>query len=189
MVMECRVVERMCARPVCCCILLHHVYCILILILILGTIPISYTVDPAPFWPSSRRKTLKIFVCGAFASGGAYGGPSDTPFSPPSGGFVTDLRTTPGKTAGCWGRGWTRGRVRRRCGDCDCGARGLKGLGVGGWIWGIRLQAPRGPALRVRDSVAAAATWLDIARYSDTGGLSQRYTPGGGYTTTTVAPI
>jgi len=48
MVMDCRivVVERMCARPVCCCIL-HHVYCILILILILGTIPISYTVDPA----------------------------------------------------------------------------------------------------------------------------------------------
>jgi len=63
--------------------------------------------------------------------------------------------------------------VGRRCGDCDCGARGLRGLG--GWIWGIRLQAPRGPALRVRDSVAAAATWLDIARYSDTGGISQRY--------------
>ena len=83
--------------------------------------------------------------------------------------------------------GWTRGWVGRRCGDCDCGARGLRGLG--GWMWGIRLQAPRGPALRVRDSVAAAATWLDIARYSDTGGLSQRYTPGGGYTTTTVAPI
>jgi len=67
---------------------------------------------------------------------------------------------------------------RRRCGDCDCGARGLRGLG--GWIWGIRLQAPRGPALRVRDSEAAAATRLDIARYSDTGGISQRYTPGGG---------
>jgi len=46
MVMDCRVVERMCARPVCCCIL-HHVYYILLLILILGTIPISYTVDPA----------------------------------------------------------------------------------------------------------------------------------------------
>jgi len=44
MVMDCRVVERMCARPVCCCIL-HHVY--RILILILGTIPILYTVDPA----------------------------------------------------------------------------------------------------------------------------------------------
>jgi len=69
--------------------------------------------------------------------------------------------------------------VGRRCGDCDCGARGLRGLG--GWIWGIRLQAPRGPALRVRDSVAAAATWLDIARYNDTGGISQRYTPGGGF--------
>ena len=24
-------------------------------------------------------------------------------------------------------------------------------------------------------------TWLDIARYSDTGGISQRYTPGGGH--------
>ena len=71
----------------------------------------------------------------------------------------------------------------RRCGDCDCSSArgGLRGLSLGGWIWGIRLQAPRGPALRVRDSVAAAATWLDIARYSDTGGISQRYTPGGGY--------
>ena len=58
MAMDCRVVERMCARPVCCCIL-HHVYCIciLILILILGTIPISYTVDPAILAISSRRKT------------------------------------------------------------------------------------------------------------------------------------
>jgi len=128
-----------------------------------------------PFWPSPRRKTLKFFACGALASGG----PSNTPFSPPSGGFVTaDLRNTPGKTAGCWERGWTRRRVGRRCSDCDCGARGLRGLGS--WIWEIRLQAPRGPALRVRDSVAAAATWLDIARYSDTGGISQRYTPGGG---------
>jgi len=137
-----------------------------------------------PFWPSLhdvKRETLKNFACGAFASGGACGGPSDTPFYPPSGGFVTDLRTTQGKTAGCWERGWTRGRVGRKCGDCDCGARGLRGLG--GWIWGIRLQAPRGPALRARDSVAAAAaaTWLDIARYSDTGGISQRYTPGGGF--------
>jgi len=37
-------------------------------------------------------------------------------------------------------------------------------------------------ALRVRDSTAAAATWLDMARYSDTVtvGISQRYTPGGG---------
>ena len=75
----------------------------------------------------------------------------------------------------------------RRCGDCDCGARGLRGLGLGGWIWGIRLQAPRGPALRVKDSVAAAATWLDIARYSDTGGISQRYTPGGGFSTRSTA--
>jgi len=37
------------------------------------------------------------------------------------------------------------------------------------------------PALRVRDSTAAAATWLDMARYSDTVGISQRYTPGGGF--------
>ena len=36
------------------------------------------------------------------------------------------------------------------------------------------------PALIVRDSTAAAATWLDMARYSDTVGISQRYTPGGG---------
>jgi len=35
------------------------------------------------------------------------------------------------------------------------------------------------PALRVRDSTAAAATWLDMARYRDTGGISQRSTPGG----------
>jgi len=87
------------------------------------------------------------------------------------------LESLQAETPGCWGRGWTRGRVGQRCGDCDCGARGLRGLG--GWIWGIRLQAPRGPALRVRDSVAAAAAWLDTARYSDTGGICQRYTPGG----------
>jgi len=32
------------------------------------------------------------------------------------------------------------------------------------------------PELRVRDSTAAAAAWLDMARYSDTVGISQRYT-------------
>jgi len=36
------------------------------------------------------------------------------------------------------------------------------------------------PALIVRDSTAAAATWLEMARYSDTVGISQRYTLGGG---------
>jgi len=35
------------------------------------------------------------------------------------------------------------------------------------------------PALRVRHSTAAAATWLVMARYSDTVGISQRYTPRG----------
>jgi len=34
--------------------------------------------------------------------------------------------------------------------------------------------------------VAAAATWLDIARYSNAGGISQRYTPGGGSLSTPV---
>jgi len=38
--------------------------------------------------------------------------------------------------------------------------------------------------LRVRDSTAAAATWLDMARHSDTVRMiriSQRYTSGGAY--------
>jgi len=112
MVMDCRAVERMCARPVCCCIL-HYVYCILILILIhwalyRNRIPLLIL----PFWPSSGRKTLKIFACGAFASGGDCGGPSNTPFSPSSGGLVTDLRITPGRD--CWllGKGMDAGEGR-----------------------------------------------------------------------------
>ena len=35
------------------------------------------------------------------------------------------------------------------------------------------------PALRVRDSTAAASAWLDMSRYSNTVGMFQRYTPGG----------
>jgi len=61
---------------------------------------------------------------------------------------------------------------------CDCGARGR---GLDGWIRRKRRRTQgRGdiPALSVRDSTAAAATWLDMARYSDTVGISQRYTPG-----------
>jgi len=36
------------------------------------------------------------------------------------------------------------------------------------------------PVLRLRDSTAAAATWLDMARCRDTVEISQKYTPGGG---------
>ena len=58
MVMDCRVVllivERMCARPVCCCIL-HHVYCILILIL--GTIPAHTQTTTTHHDPHSHTHT------------------------------------------------------------------------------------------------------------------------------------
>jgi len=51
--------------------------------------------------------------------------------------------------------------------------------GYGGY--GCRRPGDQHLELETVYSVAAAATWLDIARYSDTGGISQRYTSGGGY--------
>ena len=67
---------------------------------------------------------------------------------------------------------------------CDCGARGE---GEGASFLDIKeTTANTGagdiPAVIVRDSTTAAATWLDMARYSNTVGISQRYTPGGGCT-------
>ena len=87
--MDCRVVERMCARPVCCCIL-YTAPCILYTDTDTNTGHYTNTVYrwSCHFGHLNEVKTLQIFTCGAFASGGACGGPSNTPFSPPSGGFV-----------------------------------------------------------------------------------------------------
>jgi len=94
--MDCRVVERMCARPVsvCCCIL-HHVYVYTDTDTNTGHYTDTVYRGSCHFGHLHDVKTLKIFACGALASGGACGGPSNTPFYLPCGGFVTDLRTTP----------------------------------------------------------------------------------------------
>ena len=71
--------------------------------------------------------------------------------------------------------------------DCDCGARGEGGgQVVGGYEKEHTAHTGTGagdiPVLILRDSTTAAATWLDMARYSDTVGIFQDIRQGGGST-------